>query len=188
MSIADNARRLNDRYDPLAPAPFDTYTLMTRAQIKTMIAAAITYDRAHSNIPRRVTAMEQDLLMIGERMSTVEQAEAERWAEVGDLAGRVLAELDSLRQQVGVLVADQQTAVDAGVAAERQANAQADLDRLDALAAKLKAALPVAVPEIPTPDPGQPAVDDAGVSTDDVLADDSVGGSGDTGSSGDDPF
>lgn len=165
-------RRLADRYDPLAPAPLDGYVLMTRAQIKKLIGDAISYDRSHSNIPRRVTAVEQELLMIGDRMTNVEQAESERWDEVGNLAGLVLAEVESLRQQVGVLVADQQTAVDSAVAAERQQAAQADLDRLDALGAKLRAALPVTVPEVPTPDPGEPAVDPGtGQSSDDVLAD-----------------
>lgn len=170
MSTADDGRRLNDRYDPLAPAPYDNYVLMTRASIKTMIAAAITYDRARSNIPRRVTAVEQDLLMIGERMSSVEQAESAQWDEVARVAGLVLAELESVRQQVGVLVADQQTAVDSAVASERQTAAQADLDRLTALGELLKSALPVTVPEFPTPAPGEPAVDPgSGQTSDDII-------------------
>lgn len=128
--------------------------------------------RAVQNIERHVQAVEENQTRLGMRMTSIEQTEQDRWDEAGRVAGLVLAEVASIRDQLTAALRDQSEVVDAAVAASRQEEAQRDIERLDSLTARLREALPVEVPEVPTPDPGEPAVDPAsGQSSDDVVAD-----------------
>lgn len=80
------------------------------------------------------------------RMTTAENAAYARAAEV---VGLIRAEFASLREQVA-------NAATAGAAA-LEADAQADADRITGLVNELVSVLPATVPDVPVPDPGQPA-------------------------------
>ncbi len=76
------------------------------------------------------------------RMTMAENAAYNRAAEV---VGLIRAEFESLRSQL------------ANVDAALEADAQADAERLTALVDELVSVLPSGVPDVPVPDPGQPA-------------------------------
>lgn len=80
------------------------------------------------------------------RMTNAENAAYARAAEV---VGLIKAEFASLRLQVS-------DAATAGAAA-LEADAQADADRITGLIDELAAELPADVPDVPVPDPGEPA-------------------------------
>lgn len=146
-----------------------------REQVDARTAALIRdiagHHRAITDIDRHLRAVEEQQTRMGERMTSMEQNEQQRWDEVGRVAGLVVAEVASIKEQLAAAIADKDAAVAAGVASALGAEAQADIDRLDALTARLSEVLPVAVPDVPVPDPGEPAVDPgSGQSSDDVLA------------------
>lgn len=87
------------------------------------------------------------------RLNTLESrmssAEAAAYARAAEVVGLIKAEFASLRQQVSDAAA-------AGAAALEN-DAQADADRITGLIDELAAELPADVPDVPVPDPGQPA-------------------------------
>lgn len=111
---------------------------------------------------RRLLSLEEQMTAFEDQMS--------RGAQI---VGLLRAEFASLRQQVADLSgqvaaeeADDQAQVAAGVDAARQA----DADRVGSLIDQLAEVLPAEVPQVPTPEPGEPATDPStGESSDDVV-------------------
>jgi hypothetical protein len=110
------------------------------------------------------------ILRHGARISRLEHwmttADA-NWAEAARIVGLVRAEVTSLREQLAAEEVDDQAQVDTAVAEARRV----DAERLDELVGVLAQTLPADVPDVPTPAPGEPAVDpDSGQSSDEVIA------------------
>lgn len=84
-------------------------------------------------------------------------AEDQAYARAAEVVGLIKAEFASLKAQVDAAVADKDAAVQAGVASALADDAAADTERLSGLIGELESVLPVAVPQVPVPDPGQPA-------------------------------
>lgn len=163
--------------DPLTPRRWLDRALLTLGAAKQLVRDAL--NQRHADIDRRIRRIEETTRRLENRMTSMEQNEQARWEEAARVAGLIVAEVRSLRPQLEAAIADKQAAVDAGVASALGEEAQRDIARLDELTALLSGALPVPVPEVPTPDPGEPAVDpDSGQSSDDVV---SEGGSSDGG-------
>lgn len=95
--------------------------------------------------------------------------EAESWAALGSLVGRLIAEVQSLRDGLTTKQAALNVALEAlaGKDAEAERKVQAALDadsdadvvRITGLVNEISAALPVEVPTVPVPPIGQPAQD-----------------------------
>lgn len=101
------------------------------------------------------------------RLETRMSAFDDRLAEAAALVGRIRAEVQSLRDQLTAEQTDDQAQVDAAVAEARQA----DADRVGSLVDLLAEILPADVPDVPVPEPGQPATDPTtGETSDEVLA------------------
>lgn len=94
------------------------------------------------NLWSYVLGQTEHITRIGERMTT---AENEAYVRAAQLVGLIKAEFASLRQQL----ADKDAALNA--------DAQADADRLNGLLDELATVVPADVPDVPVPDPGQPA-------------------------------
>jgi hypothetical protein len=84
----------------------------------------------------------EEITKMGERMTS---AENEAYARAAEVVGLIKAEFASLREQLD------------SSAEALSADAQADADRLNGLMDELASVLPAEVPEVPTPEPGQPA-------------------------------
>lgn len=105
----------------------------------------------------QIRTLTDEMTILGERMTNAQQAESEKWAELGRVAGLIVAEVASLKDQVQRI---------------GDTEAQADVERIDALLSTLNSGLPaeVVVPDVPVPAPGDPAVDPAsGASSDQVV-------------------
>lgn len=94
--------------------------------------------------------------------------EAESWAALGNLVGRLIAEVQSLRDGLTTKQAALNVALEAlagkDAEAERKvqaalnADSDADVVRITGLVNEISAALPVEVPTVPVPPIGEPAV------------------------------
>lgn len=105
------------------------------------------------DIETHIAGLEENITLLGERMTSAENTAYARAAEV---VGLIKAEFESLRQQVS-------EAATAGAAALEQ-DAANDAERISGLVAELETVLPsvvptppVEIPEVPVPEPGQPA-------------------------------
>lgn len=156
-----------------------------RAQVDTRTAdltrQVVALRRGLTDIGRHLQAVEENQILMEARVTSVEQNEQARWDEAARIAGLVVAEVASIKSQLAEAIADKDAAVAAGVASALGEEAQRDIDRLDALTARLSEVLPVEVVQVPVPDPGEPAVDpDSGQTSDEVLDSGSGEGSGDS--------
>lgn len=119
------------------------------------------------------------VLRLGSRMTALEARMTasfdEQEARGQQLVALIKAEFTSLRQQLAEEEADDQTQVDTAVTAARAA----DADRLGRLIDTLAEVLPGQTPEVPVPDPGEPAtLPDTGETSDDVVDAPATGGEG----------
>lgn len=129
--------------------PVVGYVLAPWALLSDIRAALLRHGERIKNLETRMTAFDDAL------------------QQAARIVGLVQAEVTSLRQQLAAEETDDQAQVDAAVADARQR----DADRLNDLVGQLATVLPADVPDVPVPDPGQPAVDPAtGQSSDDVIA------------------
>lgn len=109
--------------------------------------------------PRRVRELE----------NKVTSMEAESWASLGNLVGRLIAEVQSLRDGITTKQAALTEALAAlqgkdeeavrKVQAALDADSDADVVRIGGLVDQISAALPVDVPTVPVPPIGEPAQD-----------------------------
>lgn len=186
----DDANRAHYGGDVLTPAYGDRRPA-SRGWVKALVAAAIS--AAAAVFHRRLSAVERIINQLEERMTSVE---SQAWDQLGALIAVVVAEVQSLREGIAqkdaALQAAQEALANADANTQQQvadalaADSAADVDRVLAYTDQLKAAAPVEVPEVPVPDPGQPAEPpaDSGVEVPDSGSSDSGSGdgSGDSGS------
>ena len=134
--------------------PVSRYELESRVQreVRKQLNALVYPHLA--GIERHVQAIEESQTILGERMSSVEDA---NYARLAELAGLIKAEFASLKEQLDAAVADKDAAVAAGVASAVGEDSAADAERLSGLIAEFEQVLPVPVPEVPVPAPGEPA-------------------------------
>jgi hypothetical protein len=92
----------------------------------------------------------QKINELEERMTTTEQEQYDRGAQ---LVGLLKAEFASLHSQLDQALADS----DAKVATALGEDSKADAERIKGLLDELATVLPGTVPDVPVPDPGQPA-------------------------------
>ena len=146
-----------------------------------VLAAAAAVTRVINHNSRVLAGLARRIDNLEERMSTVEQ---QTWDEIGTLVGLVEAEVMSLRQsnaaKDAALEAARAELADADVDAQQKVDdalaldSQADTDRAVRLVQRLRAVVPVEVPAIDVPPPGEPAELPDG-STSDELLDQPVG-------------
>jgi hypothetical protein len=137
------------RHRRLADLPIVGYLLGPWSLLSEIRTALLRHGRRITRLEKLMTAMDQ------------------KWNEAGRLVGLARAELASLREQLEAEQLDDAAQADAAVTEARSADAA----RLDALIGALADVVPVTVPDVPTPAPGEPAVDpESGESSDDVLA------------------
>lgn len=103
-----------------------------------------------TDIESHILAIEENITRLGERVSSAEDA---AYARAGELVGLIKAEFASLKGQLDAALADK----DAAVAAALNDDSAADAERVSGLISELESVLPAEVPEVPVPDPGQPA-------------------------------
>lgn len=87
----------------------------------------------------------------------VSTAETAATARLAELAGLIKAEFASLKGQLDAAIADKDAAVAAGITSALNDDSAADASRLEGLIAEFESVLPATVPDVPVPDPGQPA-------------------------------
>lgn len=93
-----------------------------------------------------------------ERMRTdMTSAEDRAYARAGEVVALLRAEFASLRSQVDAAVADKEAAVQAGIESALADDSAADAARVESLITELESVLPAEVPQVPVPEPGQPA-------------------------------
>ena len=147
---------------------------VTRTAMRREIAAVLAHARGHAagllahhdrQIRHRLAELERThtahvettdlaLIRLEDQMTNAEQAAYERLAQI---TGLIKAEFASLKAQIAAVVADQDAAIAAGVATALGEDSAADAARLEGLIAELETVLPVAVPEVPVPAPGEHA-------------------------------
>lgn len=113
---------------------------------------------------------------INEMRRDMEAAEQEQYDRGAQLVGLIKAEFASLHTQLDGALADS----DAKVSAAAKADSLADAQRVKELLDELASTLPGQVPDVPVPDPGQPAElpadnGDSGSAPDEPAADPSNG-------------
>lgn len=124
------------------------YLPATRGELRRQMTLVWDY------VISQTAATTQALERMEERMTTAEDAAYSRLAE---LAGLIKAEFASLKGQLDTAIADKDAAVAAGVSSALGEDSAADATRLQSLIAEFEQVLPVAVPEVPVPAPGEPA-------------------------------
>lgn len=141
----------NDARDPLAPECGD-FMPISRREAKRLIADVLA--PVTSDIYRRITAGEKKLTRLEHRMTTAEQ---DQYARGIQLVGLLKAEFASLHAQLDAAIEDKDAAIAAGVESALGQDSAADAERIKGLLDELATVLPGDVPDVPVPDPGQPA-------------------------------
>lgn len=135
--------------------------------LPTLARRAACWLRRLVDLPAAARRSEDRLTLLEDRMTAFD----DKLVQAAALVGRIRAEFQSLRDQLAAEQAaeqaDDQAQVDTAVAAARDADAA----RVGGLVDALAELLPADVPELPVPEPGQPATDPAtGETSDEVLA------------------